>query len=421
MASSQVRLRILPAVRCLFDKTVHVKVEGLSPHKPLILRSEVVDDRGIIFKATAQYRADERGCVDVSRAASLGGSYTGVEPMGLFWSMLPETPHHKLLKKTVLTPMQVEISAMDGGNGGEVLASEINYREFMVEGMKRIPLKEGRLRGVLFVPPGPGPFPAIVDLYTLGGRLTEPRASLLASKGFVVMALAYHSYEDLPKNPEYFDLEYYEEAIKYLLSLPEVKGPGVGIISISHSGGHALAISSFLDHVSATVCINACTANTLVPLRYKDIVIPAIPLIKENIRISKSGLFITHDTVPDPEQYKASLIPIERATCQFLFVASEEDYNWTSVFFAKQAVSILKRHNKHSYSLVLYPKAGHFIEVPHMPFCPSSVHAALGKAVAFGGEPKANAEAQMDLWERVQRFFKSHLGVESTQNQSGNE
>uniref|UniRef100_A0A3B4BII4 BAAT/Acyl-CoA thioester hydrolase C-terminal domain-containing protein n=1 Tax=Periophthalmus magnuspinnatus TaxID=409849 RepID=A0A3B4BII4_9GOBI len=182
-----------------------------------------------------------------------------------------------------------------------------------------------------------------------------------------------------------------------ILSSAQVKGPGVGIISISHSGGHALAISSFLDHVSATVCINACTANTL------------------------SGLFITHDTVPDPEQYKASLIPIERATCQFLFVASEEDYNWTSVFFAKQAVSILKRHNKHSYSLVLYPKAGHFIEVPHMPFCPSSVHAALGKAVAFGGEPKANAEAQMDLWERVQRFFKSHLGVESTQNQSGNE
>lgn len=153
MASSQIRLRILPSVRCLFDKLVQVKVEGLSPHKPVELRSKLVDDRGIVFKASAHYRANVAGEVDASRAVSLGGSYTGVEPMGLFWSMLPETPHSKLLKKNVLSPLLVEITALTE-ESGEVLASEINQREFMTEGMKRIPVKEGRLRGVLFVPPG---------------------------------------------------------------------------------------------------------------------------------------------------------------------------------------------------------------------------------------------------------------------------
>ncbi|XP_072301776.1 acyl-coenzyme A thioesterase 2, mitochondrial [Eucyclogobius newberryi] len=408
MASSQVRVRLLPGVRCFFDKLVQVKVEGLSPHKLVVLRSKVVDDRGIVFKATAQYRADDLGHVDVSRAASLGGSYTGVEPMGLFWSMLPERPHNKLMKKTALSPMQVEISALSGENG-EVLASEINHREFMSEGMKRIPVKEGRLRGVLFVPPGQGPFPGILDLYTLGGGLTEPRASLLAGKGFVVLALAYKSYQDLPKNPEYLELEYFEEAVEYLRSLPEVEGPGVGVISISHSGGVAMSISSFLSHISATVCINGCNANTVIPLRYKDKCIPPIPHIMENIRFTKSGLLVVRDVLPDPEQHRPSLIPIERATCQFLFVASKDDYNWTSAFFAKQAASILKRHGKDSYALSLYPKAGHFLEVPYMPNCPSGVHAAVGKVVFFGGEPKAHSEAQLDLWERVQCFFKTHL------------
>lgn len=153
MASSQIRLKVLPSVRCLFDKLVHIKVEGLSPHKPVELRSILVDDRGVTFKASAMYKADETGQVDVGRAPSLGGSYAGVEPMGLFWAMTPDTPHSKLLKKNVLTPTMVDIEAVSGETG-EVLASETNERGYMTEGMKRIPVQEGRIRGVLFIPPG---------------------------------------------------------------------------------------------------------------------------------------------------------------------------------------------------------------------------------------------------------------------------
>jgi len=59
-------------------------------------------------------------------------------------------------------------------------------------------------------------------MYLLGGRLTESRASLLANKGFVVLALAYMGYEDLPSNPNKLDLEYFEEAVTYLRNQPEV-------------------------------------------------------------------------------------------------------------------------------------------------------------------------------------------------------
>lgn len=68
----------------------------------------------------------------------------------------------------------------------------------------------------------PGPFPGIVDLFGAGGGLPEYRASLLAGKGFAVMALAYHNYEDLPKGIENVHLEYFEEAVNYLLSHPQV-------------------------------------------------------------------------------------------------------------------------------------------------------------------------------------------------------
>ena len=69
---------------------------------------------------------------------------------------------------------------------------------------------------------GPGPFPAILDMPHLGGALTELRASLLANKGYVVMALAYHGYQDLPKVLDKLDLEYFEEAVTFLRAHPKV-------------------------------------------------------------------------------------------------------------------------------------------------------------------------------------------------------
>lgn len=153
MAGKQIHLKLLPSIQTFFNKLVHVKVDGLAPHKPVELRSKVVDDRGMVFKASAFYMADENGSVDVCRAPSVSGSYTGVEPMGLFWSLAPESLHNKFTKKNVLTPTMVEIQAVNDENG-EVLVSETSERQYMMEGMKRIPVRDGRIRGVLFIPPG---------------------------------------------------------------------------------------------------------------------------------------------------------------------------------------------------------------------------------------------------------------------------
>lgn len=69
---------------------------------------------------------------------------------------------------------------------------------------------------------GPGPFPGILDIYVFGGGLYELRASLLANKGFVTMALAYTGHGNLPKVPSCLDLEYFEKAVTLLLRQPKV-------------------------------------------------------------------------------------------------------------------------------------------------------------------------------------------------------
>ncbi|KAF7690564.1 hypothetical protein HF521_012368 [Silurus meridionalis] len=205
----------------------------------------------------------------------------------------------------------------------------------------------------------------------------------------------------MPKTVDTLHLEYFEEGLKFLQEQPKVKKSGIGIISISKSGDLALSMASFLPNIAATVCINTCNANVMFPLHYKNTVIPGFVGNIKRIKVTKSGILNIRDILNDPmekEETRATVIPIERAGCRFLFIVSGDDRNWNSAFFAEQACSRLAAHGKANYDLVTYPTAGHFMEVPYMPHHPSGLHAAVNQVVAFGGDPKAHAHAQVDAW-----------------------
>ena len=65
--------------------------------------------------------------------------------------------------------------------------------------------------------PEDGYLPGVIDWFGGIGGLTEIQASLLASHGFGAVALAYDNYEDLPFRVEKVDLEYFEEAVNFVL------------------------------------------------------------------------------------------------------------------------------------------------------------------------------------------------------------
>ncbi|XP_067273620.1 acyl-coenzyme A thioesterase 1-like isoform X2 [Pseudorasbora parva] len=260
---------------------------------------------------------------------------------------------------------------------------------------------------------GKGPFPGILDTYVFRGGPFELRAALLAKRGFAVFALAFQGYQDLPKSADKFHLEYFEEGIDFLRQQPEVKDQKIGLVSISKSGDLALSMATFLPGISATVWINGCNANTLIPIYYKDISIPPLLFDITRSKITPSGLLDIVDVLHDPMSKIGlpSVIPIERASGNFMFIMSEADRNWKSAYYAKLACDRLKAHGKNNYELVRYEKAGHFIEVPYMPFCLANFHAAVNQVVLFGGEPKAHSEAQLDAWQRIVNFFKKHLAA----------
>ncbi|XP_067847408.1 acyl-coenzyme A thioesterase 1-like [Heptranchias perlo] len=409
-----VSVRVHPSPKCLFDEPVQVRVSGLSPLQQVTMKASLTDEKGEAFRSFAFYRADGQGELDLSQSPSLGGHYTGTEPMGLFWSLTPGTPFTRLVKKDVASsPLYVNIEVFDGhGTLGwlpeQPLAASINERWFMKEGVRRIPVREGRVRGTLFVPPGNGPFPGVVDVYTIQGGLPEYRASLLANHGFTTLALAYRDYDDLPKYVMNFDLEYFEEAVNFLRQHPKVKGPGVGAMGISKGGDLVLSMATFLPDVVAAVATNGCIASAIFGLCFKNkLVCPGLGCTASHIQIADSGVA---DIIKSTDEVnKDTMIPIENAEGTILFIVGEDDKNWKSKYYAEEAIKRMKEHGKDNYELLSYPGTGHYLEPPYFPFCFASYHAVARTYTMWGGNAKEHSFAQEDWWPKVQAFFQKAL------------
>uniref|UniRef100_A0A668S5V7 Uncharacterized protein n=1 Tax=Oreochromis aureus TaxID=47969 RepID=A0A668S5V7_OREAU len=393
-----IQLKLLPSIKCMFDEPIQVKVAGLRPRQVVSMRAKLTDDKGVVFSSSATYRANGNGEVDLKRDPSLGGSYIGVEPMGLLCSMKPHTMHKIYQKTNAINPQVVKFSVHE--EEGRLLAEMTNERLLMRDGVTRVPVNEGNICGVLFTPPGKGPFPAVLDLPT---SVSEARPSLLANKGFVVLSKAV--YDKQGDNFTEMHLDHFEEAMNFLKQQPKVGSKGVGIMSRCKGANIGLSLAAFVPGVEAIVCMNACNANVVTPLYYKK------------RQILSSLLFDESKFIPT-ESGAGSLIPIEPAESHFLFAAVEDDLSWDSKAYMDEMVVRLKHHGKENFETVFYPGAGHLLEPPYAPHCPSCLHAGVGKPVLWGGEPKAHIAAEIHLWKKIQDFFKTHLSCDATQNKA---
>ena len=152
----------------LVDKITKINVFRLKPLQKITLGARVVGDSGQVFDSHAHFIATKHGHVDVCSQPSVGGSYRGVSAMGLLWSMKPSPGQRKgirLVKSDVTKPYKVVLDCFDGhtdpqeSSSLQPLSSNTFEKGYMANGVKRIPVREGRIRGTLFLPPGDGPFP----------------------------------------------------------------------------------------------------------------------------------------------------------------------------------------------------------------------------------------------------------------------
>ncbi len=124
---------------------------------------------------------DGDGCVDVSRQAPVSGTYDGVSDMGLFWSMERRPGELQPAAATSVTqPYTIELEA--AGADGRWATTTLT-RWVARPGVTREVIRSLGIVGILFLPPGAGPHPAVIVVSGGGGVIEEFRAAVLASHG----------------------------------------------------------------------------------------------------------------------------------------------------------------------------------------------------------------------------------------------
>ncbi|KAL3044462.1 hypothetical protein OYC64_012871 [Pagothenia borchgrevinki] len=260
-----VKLSVQPS-RGLVDEKFTVLVQNLLPGFQLTIHALHQCEDGHSWEAFAHYTADATSIVNVSQDPSLGGTYSGVEPMGLLWSLRP-VPGSKTglrwRKMNVQTPMGVTISVYQGHQtegflDQVLLASVVVERWYMAPGVRRVPITEGRLTATLFLPSGPGPFPGLLDLWGGGGKLVEYRAALLASHGIASLALDYLTAKITRETGKMVDNDYFETAYRVLEQHPQILGSRIAMLGLSFGASVTLrmAVYSQVVKLRCAVCIS---------------------------------------------------------------------------------------------------------------------------------------------------------------------
>lgn len=397
-----VRLVAGPA-RALYDTPVTFRVSGLSAGDMVLLRAETRDADGVDWSSSAQFAASSSGSVTDGQP-SLGGSYTGVNPMGLFETLAPGgTP---ATQSAFVGPPNWTI-ALTASVGGRAVATtqltRLRPSQLGVTEADERPAASG-IYGDLFRPPHPvSSMPAVVVFGGSEGGLSGiASASLLAAHGYPALALAYFREPGLPQNLERIPLEYFATAVRLLAGQSGVDPHRVFVWGNSRGSEAALLLGAHFPHLVKGVIATVPSSVALPGL--PDSAQPAWTLAGRPVPTAPATDFGN----PTPSDAPAAVIPVEDIRGPVLLACAGDDQVWPSCPYADAITArLIAHHVAHPPNVLRYPHAGHLVGslFPYVPYTRTSVTTASGDLVTGGGTPALDAAARADGWPRLLAFI----------------
>jgi dienelactone hydrolase len=410
---SSLERRILAPPSALMDEKVHINPVGFEPFQTVVVRAALHTKGNYRWESHAAFQADAQGSIDVSSQKPQSGTYEEIDPMGLFWSMSPQSAKEIESIAAVGAPPPKGTVRIIAEVDGQVMAWTDIARKGISADVTVTRVSDNGLAGVFFRPVGQGPFPTVFVLGGSGGGIPESFGALLASHGFAVMALAYFRYEHLPKELVNIPLEYFEKAIAWLVSHVDIRRGTLGVVGRSRGGELALVLGATFPEIARVVAyVPSDRVNGGYGNRMWQMVSPfdssfwATPLISENILgpWRRVPAWLWHG-----KSLPYSSIPVEKIHGPILLISGKEDKVWPSARMCDQIVKRLEEC-KHPYPFkhLSYDHAGHAISFPYVPTGITQLaHPVTGTIVRFGGTAAGNAFANEDSWRHVLQFLDS--------------
>lgn len=324
------------------------------------------------------YKSNDEGIIDLSKNKPISGFYSGIDQMGLFWSMklwdkLEDIPD---FVKESKSPYQSFFVIKENSK----IITEAVFKYYQYKNLEeKIKIDDSKLIGEICIPKkNSKKFPALIILHGSGGyKYTRPEyAAALAYHGYASVLLGYFGVDPLPKDLKYIPLEYFERCIKYLEKCEYIDKNKIGVIGFSRGGELALLLAS------------------------------KFPQLKIAISYSGSGKIYpgswTYKGKP-VTQLTGTVIEAEKINGPVLLIDGQDDQVHPASEFQSIAYERLKRNNHpFIYKHLSYPNAGHSIYLPYLPTTVlEGKHPLAGVVLKYGGTPEGVEKANVNSWREV--------------------
>jgi pimeloyl-ACP methyl ester carboxylesterase len=371
----------------LIDQPVSIEVSGVRPGA--LVRISVDEDG---WAGSGVFRADRRGTASPARQASLRGTYTGHEPMGLFWSMASGSG---------LGPYLGGTADVTATLAGKVIGRAKLTRLGKANGVTEMPLA---VHGAGFLGryyrPARGTnrhVPVLLIGGSEGGLSMTGEAALLASHGYPALDVAYFGAYGLPRNLERIPLEYFVRAARRLDRRRGADGSRLVVYGVSRGTEAAMLLAAHFPKVFAGMVVLSPAAQV------NPAFIPGSLGRRDAVAWTVGGRPIA----------PFSPLPLRSIRADVFVTAGLEDNLFLS-YTALLGIETKLRHLPHRRVVAtIYQHAGHFVDaaIPYLPFDDKYYNEALGVTETLGGTSAGESTARADEWPRILRFIGSVRGA----------
>ena len=400
--------RISAPTSVLHDEPVAVSVSGLNPGAPYSLRAEFVSRAGTVWRAEAQFRANEKGAIELESMAPVSGSYAGVDPIGLFWSM--ENTKERQTDSSLFENDDQSVVTITAREAEKIVAQHLLVLRKRQIGISSTEIR-GDITGALFAPYKRERVPGVIVLGGSEGGIPRDRAALIASHGFAALALAYFATDDLPKELDRLPLEAVDRAVEWLRKQPIVDPNRIAIVGVSKGAELALLSASRNSRIRAVVVIapssvvfqslnRAQTSTSSWTSGGTDV--PFAPFVKSEA-FDKSRRFVDLYTASLQAAPPQARIPVERISGPILLLSGKDDALWPSAKMADEIASRLAQNRfRHAVVNRSFDDVGHHVAT--LPMRPTA------DSVRLGGKPQALAKTHIQAWREIVSFLNTNMG-----------
>jgi len=387
------------ATHSAIDESVGIRVNGLEPDQAVTVRASLASaDRW--FSSHASFVAPADGTVDLGALAPVGGTYAGVDPMGLFWSV------GKTERRSAPTQEDRGCVVISAEVGGHEVARSTLFRNWAKPEVRGFDVHDSALVGRMYWRPDRPPGPAVLVLGGSEGglgRWSQSMAAGLASNGFNALALAYFGCEGLPGHLSLIPLEYFQRAFEWLAQHPGVDPSRLAVLGASRGGELALLLGATFPSLRAVVAYSpshVVWSEIAFGFRRRRSAWShggrALPFVDVQLPMSATAAASVMDNRPE------AVIPVERIQGGVVVISGDQDTLWPSSLMAERVMKRLAEHG-HPYPAehLRYPKAGHTIFRPY----------TATRGLPNGGTPEGLAQANEDSWRQVHTFLAHCLAA----------